>query len=83
MSRLAHKEMWARTALTGIHNVQSYTELTLSVQFSLCVPAPPQDGILAVADLGFFKGRGHSGATIYRGGPSIMQFFLDYFVTWH
>ncbi len=28
-----------------------------------------------VADLGFFKGRGHSGATIYRGGPSIMQFF--------
>ncbi len=36
-----------------------------------------------VADLGFFKGRGHSGATIYRGGPSIMQFFLDYFVTWH
>ncbi len=46
MSRLAHKEMWARTALTGIHNVQSYTELTLSVQFSLCVPAPPQDGIL-------------------------------------
>ncbi len=29
-----------------------------------------------MADLGFFKGRGHSGATIYRGGPSIMQFFL-------
>ncbi len=29
-----------------------------------------------MADLGFFKGRGHSGATIYRGGPSIMQFFF-------
>ncbi len=39
--------------------------------------------LATVADLGFFKGRGHSGATIYRGGPSIMQFFLDYFVTWH
>ncbi len=42
-----------------------------------------EEMVQPVADLGFFKGRGHSGATIYRGGPSIMQFFLDYFVTWH
>ncbi len=32
-----------------------------------------------VADLGFFKGRGHSGATIYRGGPSIMLFSFRLF----
>ncbi len=40
----------------------------------LCGNTIGQD-IQTVADLGFFKGRGHSGATIYRGGPSIMQFF--------
>ncbi len=34
---------------------------------------------IAVADLGFFKGRGHN----LQRGAEYNAIFLDYFVTWH